>query len=111
MRKTLLTHKVPSGAARAVRERTSFSKKLLFSIFFVRHLRALMPLLLARRGSNLHRLVKACPEILGIVVKPYVAANLEARTRITRLVDRGRSVTDFDVVPRRKGSPFFRSAK
>jgi uncharacterized protein VirK/YbjX len=72
--------------------RSSFRKKLLFPFFLVRHLGALMPLLRARGGSNLSRLVKARPEILEIVVTPYVAANWDARTRIKRIVDHYKTV-------------------
>ena len=44
--------------------RSPVHKALLCCILFVRHLPSLMPLLMARRGSNLHRLVKARPEIM-----------------------------------------------
>lgn len=73
-------------------KRSSVRKTLLFSVLFVRHLRALTQLLLARQGSNLRWLVKTRPEIIGIVLKPYVAANWDAKTRIARIADHYRTV-------------------
>lgn len=53
-----------------------------------------MPLLLARRGSNLHKLVKARPEILKMVLTPYVAANWNAQTRLARVIDHCKTVAE-----------------
>jgi uncharacterized protein VirK/YbjX len=49
-------------------------------------------MLLAPRDSNLRRLVKAYPEILGIVLTKYVAANWDTSTRVARLVNHHRTV-------------------
>ena len=51
-----------------------------------------MPLLSARRGSNLRRTVRARPEIFGIVLTPYLAASWKPPTRIARFVDHHRTV-------------------
>jgi len=72
----------------------TFRKKLLYSFLFLRHLHSFMPLLLAPRGSNLRRLVNAYPEILGVVLAKYVAANWDTRTRIARLIDHHRTVAE-----------------
>jgi len=71
---------------------TPFRKTALWAILFARHLGALVPLLLARQGSNLHRLVKARPEIFELVLAPYVAANWAVRTRLARIVDHCKTV-------------------
>jgi uncharacterized protein len=73
---------------------TTLRKAWLFCVLFVRHLRALLPLLMSRRGSNLYRLVKARPEIIRIVLTSYLAANWDARTRITRIIDHYRTVKE-----------------
>ena len=64
MRKTLRTYKTTKFQPDnfwITLWRTPFRKQLMFCVRFVRHLHSLTPLLLARRGSNLHRLVKARP--------------------------------------------------
>lgn len=78
----------------AVLRRTPVHKLLLYCVLFARHLRDLAPLLLARRGSNLHRLVTARPEILKIALAPYVSANWGVRTRVQRIVDHHRTVAE-----------------
>lgn len=56
-------------------------------VAFVRHLPALWPLLWAVRGSALHRLLARRPGTLKIVFAPYLAANWDVRTRLSRIVD------------------------
>jgi len=88
MLKALRTHKAAdTEQIWKVLKRTSLRKTLRFGVAFVRHLPALMPLLLARRGSNLRRLVNTRPEIFRIVLTSYMAAGWNTRTRITRLID------------------------
>lgn len=65
----------------------SFIKTLAVTISVIRHLRLLLPLLLSRPGSKLYNYLRARPEILEMVYGPYIAANWDARTKITRVVD------------------------
>jgi uncharacterized protein VirK/YbjX len=55
---------------------------------------ALTPLLLAPRGSTLHRFVKARPEVFAMVLTPYVAANWNVQTRLVRIVDHCKTVAE-----------------
>jgi uncharacterized protein VirK/YbjX len=72
----------------------SHRRKLLFPFLFIRHLRTLMPLLLAPRDSNLRKLLNSYPEILGIMLTKYVSANWDTSTRVARLVDHHRAVAE-----------------
>jgi uncharacterized protein VirK/YbjX len=63
---------------------------LIFSLF--RHLPALLPLLTARRGSVLHGVIKARPEILEMVYTPYLSSTWDARTRLARITDHCKTV-------------------
>lgn len=68
-------------------------KALLCGVFFVRHLRAVAPLLRPKPGSNLQRLLKARPEIFEMVYGPYIAASWNAPTRIARVIDHCETVS------------------
>jgi len=78
----------------AVLLRLPIRKTLLFCVLCVRYLPALMPMLTARPGSNLHRLLKARPELRGIVLSSFVALNWDARTRLARLINHCRTVDE-----------------
>ena len=71
----------------AVLLRLPLRKTLLFCFLCVRHLPALMPIIFARPGSSLRELIKARPELRGIVLSTFVALNWDARTRIARVVN------------------------
>ena len=96
MHGTLRTHETAKRQAGSfwIARRSPFRKTLLFSVLFIRHLRALMPLLLAPRGSNLRKLIKARFAIFGIVLTHYVAASWDTRTRVARLVDHYKTVAE-----------------
>lgn len=79
---------------RAVLRGASLYKIFLFPILVIRHLRTLLPLLLAPRGGNLRRLIRARPELIGIVLSRFLAANWDTRTRVARVVDHYRTVAD-----------------
>lgn len=83
-----------SDAGPDVLARLSMRKTSQFVVGFFRHLRDLRPLFLARPGSHLQRVVMARPEIFGIVISPYIAANWDVPTRIARFVDHCRTVDD-----------------
>ncbi len=77
-----------------VLRKTPLRKLLRFCFLFVRNQRTLWPMLSARPGSNLHRLIKARPEVFKVVLTSYVAANWDVRTRIERLLDHYRTVAE-----------------
>src|SRR5665213_422360 len=58
-----------------VLKRSPIRKKLAFLVLFIRHVPALLPLLLALREDNVRRLVLARPEIFWILLTSQVAAN------------------------------------
>ena len=47
--------------------------------------RFLLPLLFAKRGSTLRKYIQARPQILGMVVTPYISVVWDASTRIQRI--------------------------
>ena len=77
-----------------VLKRSPIRKKLAFLVLFIRHVPALLPLLLALREDNVRRLVLARPEIFWILLTSQVAANWDCRTRVARLVDHCKTVAD-----------------
>jgi len=72
--------------------RVPLKKALIFIVDVVRHWPAMLPLLLAPRGSNLRRLVTTCPEILFMASGPYLAENWGARQRFSRIIDHCKTV-------------------
>ena len=76
-----------SRAPRAPPSYVSIFDSLQLAIGALWNLTAIFPLLLSRRGSSLNKLVKAHPEIFKYLVKPFVAANWDARTRLARIAD------------------------
>ena len=63
-------------------------KIFLCALCFFRYLPVLSALLLrCRIESNLRRLLRARPEILEMVYRPYLAVNWDAPTRFARIVD------------------------
>jgi uncharacterized protein VirK/YbjX len=63
------------------------------------NVRAIAPLLLSPRGSSLNKVVKAHPEIFKYVVKPFLAANWDVRTRFDRIVDHCETVDAIGCLP------------
>lgn len=95
MASTLRTHIATNNErAWAIASRTVFHKNMRFMALFIRHLPTLMPLLFARSGSNLRRLICARPEIYWIVLTSFMAASWDCRGRVARLVDHFKTVTE-----------------
>jgi uncharacterized protein VirK/YbjX len=66
--------------------------QVLFVVDALKHLSSMMPLLLARQGSNLRGLVVARPEVFLMARAHYLAENWGARTRFARIIDHCRIV-------------------
>jgi uncharacterized protein len=72
--------------------RVPIKKAVIFALDLARHWKAMLPLLRAPVGGNLHRLVAAYPEILFMASGPYLAENWDARNRFARIVDHCKTV-------------------
>ena len=77
---------------RAILSGTSFKKIARSCFLLTRHSLSFAPLLLAPRGSSLRRLVKSRPEIFGILLTRYLAANWNIPTRVARIIDHCKTV-------------------
>jgi uncharacterized protein VirK/YbjX len=78
----------------AIVRRTPPRYIILYAATFVRHLYTLRPLLFARSGSQIATFVRVRPEIWKVLLKPYIAANWNLQTRITRIVDHCETVQE-----------------
>jgi uncharacterized protein VirK/YbjX len=84
----------PNNFTAILLHNTPWRRKLWFGFRGLRHLPAILPLLVAKRKSSLATLIRLRPQIIAFSLYRYLAANWSVETRVARIVQHCRIVDE-----------------